>query len=214
MSVPEFRRVVRGYDTDDVARYVSELSDRLERLENERAENARTIQRLNHDVTDAKEKAGRAKPSFAELGSAFEETLRLAEEQSGKIAQEAAAEAAEALGNARSEATRVRESAAKDSRKILSDAQRTSEDLRLETDLRDASHVSFVATEGRANEGVDEQQGFINAVLSRPYCADVGVVVFAREHSGIYTPHQSSPHTFDLVGGHLFTVARTAENNS
>jgi len=79
MSVPEFRRVVRGYDTDDVARYVSELSDRLERLENERAENARTIQRLNRDVTDANEKAGRAKPSFAELGSAFEETLRLAE---------------------------------------------------------------------------------------------------------------------------------------
>jgi cell division septum initiation protein DivIVA len=118
MSTPEFRRAVRGYDTDDVSRYVAELSERLERLENERAENARTIQRLNRDVADANERAGRAKPSFAELGSAFEETLRLAEEQSKRITQEASAEAAEVLGNARSEATRVRESAAKDSRKI------------------------------------------------------------------------------------------------
>ena len=84
MSVPDFRRVVRGYDTDHVARYVRELNERLERLENERAENARSIQRLNRDVTDANDRAGRAKPSFADLGSAFEDTLRLAEEQSKK----------------------------------------------------------------------------------------------------------------------------------
>ncbi|MEY2900648.1 MAG: hypothetical protein RL247_814, partial [Actinomycetota bacterium] len=84
MSIPDFRRAVRGYDTDDVERFVRELSDRLERLENERAENARTIQRLTRDVQDANERASRAKPSFAELGSAFEETLRLAEEQSRK----------------------------------------------------------------------------------------------------------------------------------
>jgi len=60
MSVPDFRRVVRGYDTDHVARYVRELNERLERLENERAENARSIQRLNRDVTDANDRAGRA----------------------------------------------------------------------------------------------------------------------------------------------------------
>ena len=46
VSIPDFRRAVRGYDTDDVERYARELSERLERLENERAENARTIQRL------------------------------------------------------------------------------------------------------------------------------------------------------------------------
>ena len=45
--MPDFRRVVRGFDTEDVSRYVRELSERLERLENERAENARTIQRLS-----------------------------------------------------------------------------------------------------------------------------------------------------------------------
>jgi cell division septum initiation protein DivIVA len=42
------------------------------------------------------------------LGTAFEETLRLAEEQSQKINQEAAAEAAEVLGNARRIALGIR----------------------------------------------------------------------------------------------------------
>lgn len=43
MSIPDFRRAVRGYDADEVSRYVSELNERLERLENERAESARMI---------------------------------------------------------------------------------------------------------------------------------------------------------------------------
>ena len=30
MSTPDFRRAVRGYDTDDVSRYVAELSERNE----------------------------------------------------------------------------------------------------------------------------------------------------------------------------------------
>jgi len=72
VNIPDFRRTVRGYDTEAVNRYVAELSERLERLENERAENARAIQRLTRDVADANERASRAKPSFTELGSAFE----------------------------------------------------------------------------------------------------------------------------------------------
>ena len=134
MSIPDLRRAVRGYHTDDVERFVRDLSGRLERLENERAENRRTIQRLSRDAEDVNERASRAKPSFTELGSAFEETLRLAEAQSRKITEEAAGEATEVLGNARSQATRVRETAANESRKILSDAQGAKEGVRLDSE--------------------------------------------------------------------------------
>jgi DivIVA domain len=116
VSTPEFRRAVRGYDPDEVNRFVRDLTERVERLEEERAEAERTEQRLTREIKDANDRAERGKPSFAELGSAFEETLRLAEAQSQKIVQEASQEAAEVLASARSESTRVREEAAKETR--------------------------------------------------------------------------------------------------
>jgi len=140
VAVPEFRRSVRGFDTEEVSRYLRDIDDRLERLESDRAESARTIQRLNRELQDANERASRGKPSFAELGSAFEETLRLAEAQSQKIIQEAAAEATEVLGNARSESTQMRESAAKESRQTLQEAQRAAEELRLDSE-REAAQL-------------------------------------------------------------------------
>lgn len=140
MGIPEFRRAVRGYDPDEVGRFVGELQSRIDKLEQDQSEHSRDNQRLSRELQEANERAGRSKPSFAELGSAFEETLRLAESQSQKIVQEASAEANDVLANARSESTRMREDTAKESRKTVSEAQRAAEDLRLDSE-REAAQL-------------------------------------------------------------------------
>jgi cell division septum initiation protein DivIVA len=133
-NVIEFRRAIRGYDPTDVDRIVAELSERVERYEAERLENGRLIQRLTRELAEAHERSAQVKPSFAELGTAFEETLRVAERQAGKMLTDAAEEASERLSKARAESTRLRTQSTRESQTLLADAHQTAEELRLETE--------------------------------------------------------------------------------
>lgn len=81
MAIPEFKRAVRGYDSAEVDGYIAELEARLAELQGDQSENVRAIQRLSRELSDTNDRLAKVKPSFAELGSAFEETLRLAEQQ-------------------------------------------------------------------------------------------------------------------------------------
>ena len=115
MDVPEFKRSVRGYDSVEVDAVINDLNNRLSQMESDQAESARLVQRLNRELTEAK----RNKPSFAELGSAFEETLRLAEDQSAKMVQDAINESQTLLNQARNEVKTLRDKADRDARQLL-----------------------------------------------------------------------------------------------
>ena len=133
-NVIEFRRAIRRYDPADVDRIVTELSARVDRFESERLESARLVQRLTRELAEAHKRSSQMKPSFAELGTTFEETVRVAEKQAGKMLADAAEEASERLSKARSESTRLRTQSTRESQAILTEAHQKAEELRLETD--------------------------------------------------------------------------------
>jgi cell division septum initiation protein DivIVA len=132
MSTPVFKRSVRGYDVSEVDSLLADLVAKREALELELAESTRSVQRMTRELSEVK----RNKPSFAELGSAFEETLRLAENQSEKMIQDGKNEADALLNQARIRVAELAESADRDASQIVYEAQAMSEDLKI-TNERD-----------------------------------------------------------------------------
>ncbi|MEY4396616.1 MAG: hypothetical protein RLZZ40_372, partial [Actinomycetota bacterium] len=143
MDVPEFKRSVRGYDSVEVDSVINDLTNRLSQMESDQAESARLVQRLNRELTEAK----RNKPSFAELGSAFEETLRLAEDQSAKMVQDAINESQTLLNQARNEVKALRDKADRDARQLVSDATAKADELRLQVERDVAQERQRIADE-------------------------------------------------------------------
>jgi cell division septum initiation protein DivIVA len=134
MSTPVFKRSVRGYDVNEVDSLIGDLAAKKEVLEAELAETTRSVQRMSRELSEVK----RNKPSFAELGSAFEETLRLAEAQSEKMIQDGKNEADALLNQARIRVAELAESAERDAGQIVYEAQALSEDLKI-TSERDVA---------------------------------------------------------------------------
>lgn len=134
MSTPVFKRSVRGYDPSEVDSLLGDLVAKREALENELAESTRTMQRMSRELSEVK----RNKPSFAELGSAFEETLRLAETQAEKMVQDGKNEADALLNQARIRVAELAESSERDASQIVYEAQALSEDLKI-TSERDVA---------------------------------------------------------------------------
>ncbi|MEY4312537.1 MAG: hypothetical protein RLZZ319_46, partial [Actinomycetota bacterium] len=91
MAVPEIKRAFRGVDTAMVDHAVATLESRIAALQASVNERGRAIARLKSDIADP----ATAAPSFSELGSAFEETLRRAEEQARSLRTVARDEIAE-----------------------------------------------------------------------------------------------------------------------
>lgn len=127
-----------GYDTEDVTRAFSDISSRVERLEGERVSAEKLAERLTRELAEARAtlKRASAKPSFADLGSAFEQTLRVAEEQAGKMVQDAAAEAAALRENARAVGEQLTRSSRLRAEKLVAEAEGSAKDLRVESDRR------------------------------------------------------------------------------
>jgi cell division septum initiation protein DivIVA len=61
VNILELKRAVRGYDPGDVDRLIATLSHRLEKLENERSEKDRLVQKLTRDLGEAQDRAARLK---------------------------------------------------------------------------------------------------------------------------------------------------------
>lgn len=131
----DFRRTVRGYDPTEVERALEQLQNRLDLYATERASTARQIKQLTEELADATERATRDRPSFSELGTAFEGTLRIAEEQSQKLFADATAEANRVLSAANARATHLAEEATLASDAMVLDARRRSEET-----MRAAEH--------------------------------------------------------------------------
>ena len=78
---PSFRTSRSGYEPEDVDRAFTELTSRISRAEREREESDQAIERITRELNEVRSalKRANAKPSFSDLGAAFEQTLRVAE---------------------------------------------------------------------------------------------------------------------------------------
>lgn len=97
MDVTRTFRSVRknGYDPADVKRVFSDAESRMQELQQTSRAGLATVDKLERELADLRDALRRsnAKPTFADLGSAFEQTLRVAEEQADKLVNDAEADA-------------------------------------------------------------------------------------------------------------------------
>ncbi len=78
-SIPEFSRVMRGYDP-------TQVNTALERLDSEVRKHQENAQALQRELADAhRQLQEQERPTYSGLGSRIEQLLRLAEEQATEI---------------------------------------------------------------------------------------------------------------------------------
>jgi cell division septum initiation protein DivIVA len=101
------RKVVGGYEQSEINIY-------LGRLEREIEDRSTKLQELKEEVRRTQTQidlAGKERPSFSELGGAFEEALRMAEDQSAKLVSEALTESTRTIAEANARARALVEAA-------------------------------------------------------------------------------------------------------
>lgn len=138
-ELTKFRTARRdGYDTEDVSRAFADITSRVERIEADRISAEKTADRLARELAEARATLNRAnsKPTFADLGSAFEQTLRVAEEQAGKMVQDSVAEASVLRDNARAVSEELIRSSRLRSEQLVAEAEALAEELRVESERR------------------------------------------------------------------------------
>ena len=137
-DIRSFRTARRGYDRQEVLRAISEANSKVEQLEADREVAEKTVDRLTRELTDLRGVLHRAssKPTYADLGSAFEHTLRVAEEQADKMVKDATAEARVLRESARAEAEQVTRASRLKAEKMVAESEARAEELRVETERR------------------------------------------------------------------------------
>ncbi len=115
----------RGLDPAQVDIALGDIQAEASRLESERAQIDKQIDKLTREIAEVRSalKRASAKPSFSDLGAAFEQTLRVAEEQAGKLISDAQVSSSETRRNAEAEATAITETAEKQAATLLKDSQ-------------------------------------------------------------------------------------------
>jgi DivIVA domain-containing protein len=128
-ATPSFALSRRGYDRDEVDKFLSELADRLEALDAERPEPA------EHSPSDAMRR------EMELMGQKTAEILAQAEESAERLRSEATQEASKALARAREEvaeakqaAEQARAGATAESERITREADAYSKRVRAEAD--------------------------------------------------------------------------------
>jgi vacuolar-type H+-ATPase subunit E/Vma4 len=142
---PKFSESRRGYEPVDVDRAFAEITTRVARAQSEREEADQVIERLTRELNEAKSAIKRAnsKPSFSDLGAAFEQTLRVAEEQAGKLLKDAQDEVHELRTNASAEAERITASAVRQAEKLAEEAEKRAGDLAEQSQRRSIEIVQI-----------------------------------------------------------------------
>ncbi|MEY2698539.1 MAG: hypothetical protein RL720_495 [Actinomycetota bacterium] len=115
----------KGLDPEQVNVALSDVQAETARLENERAAIDKRIDKLTREVAEVRSalKRASAKPSFSDLGAAFEQTLRVAEEQASKLISDAQVTSSEARRSAEAEATALTAAAEKQATAIVAEAE-------------------------------------------------------------------------------------------
>jgi len=130
----QFRRSLRGYDTEEVDGTVIELTERVTAAEDKLYERERALQQALRELADANQRLARSSGSFSDLGTEFESALRLAEEQATKLRAEAERDARELVAEGRTQADLIRDRAHWDSKEVMAESTRRSEALLLEAE--------------------------------------------------------------------------------
>jgi hypothetical protein len=125
----EFRAAKRGFEPADVDRAFAQITSRIANAQELRDEAEKDIERLSRELNEARLAVKRAnsKPTFSDLGAAFEQTLRVAEEQAGKLLQDASEEVATVRDSAKADAERIQVSSERQAHKLLAEAEKRSE---------------------------------------------------------------------------------------
>jgi hypothetical protein len=120
-----FRTTRKGFDPQEVDAAFAELTERIDKSNAAAAESEATLRRLKRELSDVRSQLRKidSAPSFSELGSAFEQTLKVAEEQANKLLAQAAAEAAEIREAAKSEARELASSSKSQADALLTEAR-------------------------------------------------------------------------------------------
>lgn len=114
----------RGLDPDQVDAALGAVLSQIEREEAARADLDARIDRVTRELNETRSalKRATAKPSFSDLGAAFEQTLRVAEEQAAKLLTDAQASSQEVRISAQEEADRITKAADIQAEKTVADA--------------------------------------------------------------------------------------------
>ena len=128
MATPDIKRAFRGVDTSQVDEAFRDLAHRISSLELSISERNRTIQRLKKEIDDP----ASTTPSFSKLGSAFEETLRTAEEQARRLRNDAAVKVSEVTNSTDIEVRNLQEKTDRESRNVIDAATALANDSRFQ----------------------------------------------------------------------------------
>lgn len=115
----------RGLDPAQVDIALGDVQAEATRLETERAQIDKKIDKLTREIAEVRSalKRASAKPSFSDLGAAFEQTLRVAEEQAGKLISDAQISSSETRRAAEAEASAITETAEKQAATVVHDSE-------------------------------------------------------------------------------------------
>ncbi|WP_298121675.1 hypothetical protein [uncultured Aurantimicrobium sp.] len=115
----------KGLDPAQVDIALGDVQAEAARLESERAVIDKKIDKLTREIAEVRSalKRASAKPSFSDLGAAFEQTLRVAEEQAGKLISDAQISSSETRRGAEAEASAITEAAEKQAAAVVKDAE-------------------------------------------------------------------------------------------
>jgi cell division septum initiation protein DivIVA len=146
MDITRNFRTVRknGYDPSDVRRAFRDAESRMEELLQTTRSGVATVDKLERELADMRDALRRSnsKPTFADLGSAFEQTLRVAEEQADKLVADADADAKVLRESARAASELLTRNARNKATSAVNEAESKIEDKRLEVE-REVSQLSM-----------------------------------------------------------------------
>ena len=128
----------KGLDPEQVNVALSDVNAEVARLEAERAGIDKRVDKLTREIAEVRSalKRSSAKPSFSDLGAAFEQTLRVAEEQAGKLISDAQVTSSETRRGAEAEATALTEAAQKQATALVAESEERVNRLLAESDKK------------------------------------------------------------------------------
>ncbi|MFZ4079142.1 MAG: hypothetical protein ACOYKK_06870 [Microbacteriaceae bacterium] len=152
----DFRTARKGFDPSQVDATFLEIAEQIEKSATAANESEAILRRLKRELTDVRSKLRKidSAPSFSELGSAFEQTLQVAEEQAAKLLAEAAEEANEIRDAANAEARELYTSSVSQAEALLTESQSRARRAEAQAKSRAAAEVSQ-AEDGLADARAD-----------------------------------------------------------
>ena len=159
----------RGLDPTQVDEALNSVLAQVEREETTRAELDKRIDRITRELTETRSalKRATAKPSFSDLGAAFEQTLRVAEEQAAKLLADAHSSSSEVRTSAQEEADRVTKTADEQAAKLIDDAQNRVAALTSQSEKKFADQLRAAENQVKlADDQLAEAQKLAEAIAS------------------------------------------------